>query len=441
METLTNGLNVEVTETAPCCYTLKLAVPAEYGKKIYSDVLTSYLKNVRIPGFRAGRVPTKMVKKSYGEEIISQATSKILQNALDTYIAEKKCDMSRPFEPVGDLPLYVEDAAYECTVSFEAYSDFALPEYKGLKVTAKAEAISDEQVDNAVDSLIHTRGKYEVVERAAEAGDMVKTTYTSDADDAAKEDKRAGYLLSGNNSWQILRDPELIPGITKALAGLKAGESRDVEIEFPADFRIDTLQGKKIMFHFTINEVHGYTAPEMTPELFKELGAEDMDGLKKKMRSDMENRADMVKRSAAMDELYKQLVEKLDFPLPPTELENNVRSAVERRIEAEKQGGKATEEEVAAKVPQFEEEAREQAAKDMRFAKFLIRVAAAENLEVTQQDLGNFFMQYAMQNNTDPQELINMCLKNQGTMYRINQDLLSRKALNLICDSSVAADA
>jgi hypothetical protein len=50
-------------------------------------------------------------------------------------------------------------------------------------------------------------------------------------------------------------------------------------------------------------------------------------------------------------------------------------------------------------------------------------------------------MQYAMQNNTDPQELINMCLKNQGTMYRINQDLLSRKALNLICDSSVAADA
>jgi trigger factor len=155
----------------------------------------------------------------------------------------------------------------------------------------------------------------------------------------------------------------------------------------------------------------------------------------------MENRANMMQRSAAMDELYKQLVEKLDFPLPPAELESTIRTAVERRIEGEKQGGKVSEEEVAAKVPQFEAEAREHVEKDMRFAKFLSRVAKAEKLEVSQQDLGNFFMQYAMQNNTDVQELINNCIKNRSTMYRINQELLSRKALNLICDSSVAADA
>lgn len=437
METLSNGLKAEITTTAPCCLSLQIVVPAETAKKTYSSVLGQYSQKVVRPGFRAGHTPKQLILSLYGKAIEADTTERLVNQSLNEVVSEKKLRIAGEFSlKDGVTPPYQDGKDYEFTVNTEIFADFELPQYKELDIAKKVLPVEDKQVDEAAETFLRMHGNYAVVERAAEAGDMLKVDYSSDADEELKGVKEASYLLNATNSWQMLREPESLPGVTGALTGLKAGETKDVAIEFPADFRVAALQGKKLNYHFTIQEVHGFTPAKQTPELFKQYGCEDLAGMKAMLRKRME---DQNERNAVVEmekAIRDMLVPQLSFPLPPTMFEHAYQHAIEHELGHHDHAAGEEHKHDASELPAGKaEELKAEVEKDIRMELLLDRIAEAEKLQVPPQDFYQYCYAMAQQSGMPPEEFMKKVSGNSAYLNNIFAMLLRQKAMAFVCEN------
>ncbi len=440
METLANGLNAEITTTAPCAITAHIVVPAETVKKTYSSILGQYSQKVVRPGFRAGHTPRQLILSLYGKAIEEETKERLINQSLQQVVSEKKIRLAGEFAlDGGEPPAYQAGQPYDFTVKTEVFEDFELPQYKGLDIKKEVAKVEDKQVDEAAETFLRTHGNYAVVERAAEAGDMLKVDYTSDADEELKGVKEVAYLLNATNSWQMLREPESLPGVTQALVGLKAGESKDVAIEFPADFRLDALKGKKLNYHFTVREVHGFTPAELTPELFKQYGCEDLAGMKALLRKRMEDQNERTAIFKMYDQIREQLAATLNFPLPPTLVKNSCDHELEHAMEHLRKDG-ATEEQLAEQRTAKAAEIQAQVEKDFRLDLALERIAEAEKLQVPPQDFYQYCYSMAQQSGMSPDEFMKKVSGNNQLINSIFGTLLRQKALDFIRENVKGAE-
>ncbi len=432
METLKNGLQVEVTETAPCCISLKAVVPAAQAKKTYSDILTQYMSNVRLPGFRAGHVPQKMVLRNYGKEILAEAAQQLLNRSMDAIVSEKELRIAGELKLADDkMPEYVLDADYAFEASMEVFTAIEAPEYKGIELTKTVKKVTDKEVDETVDTFLHMRGTYEVVERAAEAGDMVKVDYTTDASDELKAIPEAKYQLEGNNAWQIMREPESLPGITAILSGVKAGESKDATITFPEDFRVKALAGQSIAYHFTVKEVHGFTYPEMNEEFFKQFGATDKESMRANIRQHLEGQQSQQQYQEQMTQAIEKLTAGQTFPLPPTLLAADKKSLVDAEVNKRRQR-QVAEEEITKAMPEIEADAQKQAEDNNRLVQVLDKIADVEKIEVTNMDFAGYCAMMGQQHGMKPEQVMKTIQKDRNAFNGVIGNILRQKALSLV---------
>ena len=435
METLANGLKAEITTTAPCCISLQIVVPADTVKKTYSGILGQYSQKVTRPGFRAGHTPRQLILSLYGKAIEAETAERLVNQSLNEVVTEKKLRVAGEFSLEGNTtPPYQAGKEYAFTVKTEVYPEFELPQYKGLDIPKKVLPVEDKQVDEAAETFLRMHGNYAVVERAAEAGDMLKVDYSSDADEALKEVKEAAYLLNATNSWQMLREPESLPGVTAALIGVKAGESKDVAIEFPADFRVAALQGKKLNYHFTVQEVHGFTPAEQTPELFKQYGCEDLAGMKAMLRKRMEEQNERNAVAEMEKAIRDQLTAELSFPLPPTLSEHAYQHAIEHELGHHNHDHDHKHD--ASELPAGRaEELKAEVEKDIRMELLLDRIAEVEKIQVPPQDFYQYCYAMAQQSGMPPEEFMKKLSGNAGHLNNVFAMLLRQKAMSFICEN------
>ena len=207
METLKNGLNVEVTETAPCCFEAKVTVPAKLALKTYSDVLNFYQARIPQKGFRAGHTPKQLVLTLHGKAILAETAEQLINTSMREVFTEKNYDVAGGLKLKDDKqpPAYVNGQDYTFEVVFEAFQPVTAPNYKGLPIKHTPHVVSDEDVQAAVDTELRMRGSYDKSDNAAAEGDMVKVAYHTDVPEDLKDAKNVAFLLNNDNSWQILR--------------------------------------------------------------------------------------------------------------------------------------------------------------------------------------------------------------------------------------------
>ena len=425
METLTSGLKYELTGTAPCCFKMQCVVPATATKRAYADVLTKYLKNVPQKGFRAGHVPQKMVLAQYGKSITGEAASVVCDNAVNEVFREKKLQVvpsTIHFEDDSAPDRFKAGEEFAFSITLEAYEDIKAPEYKGLALTRQEHAIKDEAVDEAAQTIVRSRGTYAVVEAPAKEGDMVELSYAADDIPAELlEDKTAAYLLKNENAWQMLRDPETIPGLTAILVGLKAGESKDASVAYPADFRVAALAGKTFAYHFTMKSVHAFTEPALDEAFFKGIGVKDLADLRTRLKARMIEQDNYNANRALVEQATKKLLEGQDFPLPPSVLASETKSYLEDKRGPKKEDGQPDE---AA--------AANQAAENLRLARILTAIAQAENLNPGNNELSAYCYNLAMQTNTAPDKVAKDLFKDRDRVAALMMMLQRDMAMQFV---------
>ena len=237
-------------------------------------------KNIRLPGFRPGKAPRKMIENMYGKFVFFEdAIEELFPEIYDFAIggnAEFKA-VGRPSLENMDI---ADDGTTTLTLSTEVYPEVTLGEYKGIEVAKAVAEVTDEQVEAELKQIAENVASIENVERAAELGDIANINFLGTVDGIAFEGGAA------ENFDLTLGSGQFIPGFEEQVVGMNVGESKDVNVTFPEDYNAKELAGKAAVFAVKLNKLSVKNVPAIDDELAKDASEfETLEELKADIRA------------------------------------------------------------------------------------------------------------------------------------------------------------
>ncbi len=342
------------------------------------------VKNVRLPGFRQGKVPRKVFEQAYGADAItSQAMEEVLPEAYAKAVREHDlAPVDRPkmevLEEDGGRPTRLK-------ATVEVRPEIELGQYKGLRVTRPSSAVTDDDVERSLTALAKERATLVPVDRAAEEGDVLTLDYRGTIDGEAFE--------GGSAEGQVteLREGRFIPGFVAGITGMRAGESRDVEAHFPEEYAEPSLAGKTATFAVTVHEIKQFELPPIDDEFARNLSnAASLDELRADVRRRLEAIADSRSRRAVGNTLMERLLSAHEFSLPASMVESELEHlSGEASAELTRSGGDFNEylERSGKTAEQFREEFRQDAEQRVKATLLVEQIAKAERIAATPADI------------------------------------------------------
>jgi len=285
--------------------------------------LTKLARNIKVPGFRKGKVPPSVAAKNVDPNLLAQETA---DNALSKAVAEAFIseNIQALDRPEVELKKFVPGQEMEFTAEVDVVPPVKLGNYKKLGVVAGKVSVAAKEVDDIIERMRSGMAERKEVKRAAKNGDVVVIDFVGKKDNIPFEGGKAeNYDLEiGSNSF--------IPGFEEGIVGLKSGDKKDLKLKFPENYHVDELAGADVVFETTVKKVQEKALPELNDEFAKKAGAgEDVKTLKA-LKDDIKNQLAMQKEREAgekrKDDLVKALIEKSDVEAPQVLIDDQTRS-------------------------------------------------------------------------------------------------------------------
>jgi trigger factor len=310
---------------------LKVQVPAERVERETQDRLKSLSKRAKIDGFRPGKVPLKVVKQRFGDQVRTDVVNDLLQSSYNEALAQQKLNPAGgPRIDLKDNKVPGEGDSLEYTAVFEVYPEIKLKGLEDIKVERLVAEVSGEDIDAMLDNLRHQRAGWDAVERAAKDGDRVLIDFEGSMD---------GTPFPGGKGERVpvvLGEKRMLPDFEAGLQGIETGESREFDVKFPADYQAAELAGKQARFKVNAHSVEGQVLPALDDEFCKAFGIAE-GGIEKlrsevadNMRRELEDTVRRKLKDQALDSLLKANTLDLPKSLVDDEIERLRRDALVR---------------------------------------------------------------------------------------------------------------
>ena len=431
-------MNVEIKEAGDARKIVNVSFDTDEMSEKGKQVCKELSRIANIPGFRKGKAPEQIIRKKFASEITQELSRKVSTAAYEAVLDNKDIKVYsilkvEPGEVSTDAP-----ATIEVTVDIE--SDFELPKYEEFELTISPTDVKDEDVEKEIDSLRDQRASFEEVDRKVAKGDYVKCSYEGMLDDSPVADLLPDKPMYGkqSNTWEEAGQAKGlgIDAIAQAVIGMKKDDKKDVEADFPKEFEVAPLAGKKVMYSLEIHEVREKKAPDIEDENFlKSLKAENVDDLKKKVKDDLLSRKERENIDGKRGQVTQKILEMPDFPLPQQAVEDESKAIFQSNAQRAMQQG-AKQEDIEEKRDELWKEAQVQAQARVKITITLGRIAELEKVEVSNEDLAQAASREAMMMRTDPQAYVQELAKDQARINRLRQDVLHDKTLELIASKA-----
>jgi trigger factor len=378
-------LPTTLRKLAPTQVQLDIEVSSDELRAARSRALRKLGQQLRIPGFRPGHIPQRIVEQHVGAEHVDhEAIDEVVPDAYAKALEEH--DLDPVDHPKFDLERTQEGRALKITATVAVKPEITLGTYTGIQVTRHRPPVTDADVDKSIEALRRRAATLEpVTGRGIESGDVVTLDYEGRIDGEPFEGGTAT-----DHTTEVSPD-RFIPGFAEQLYGASAGDRRTVKITFPATYRPDALAGKPATFDVAIHAVKTPVPPALDDAFAKLVSdLETLDALRAEVRRRMERGADEQAREQMEGEVLRTLIAAHDFPLPDVLIERESatlladlkHSVAESGVDwnAFLQARKSTEEELAAQV-------REDAQRRVKGALLVEAIAKAENIRVNAPDV------------------------------------------------------
>ena len=299
---------------------LTISVDAEALANAEKVALVKLSKTVKVPGFRQGKVPASVAAKhvdpqALQEQLMDDAISKAVAEA---FIAEKIQAIDRP---MVDIKKYVPGDLLEFTAEVEVLPPVTLGDYKKLNVKAKKEAVKEADIAEVIERIRQGFAEKKDVTRAAKDGDETVIDFIGKKDDVAFDGG------TGTDYTLKLGSGQFIPGFEEGVVGHKAGETFDLDLEFPADYHAKDLAGQKVVFTTTLKKVTELALPKVDDELAKKAGDfKTLDELKADIKREIESQKEREANDKLKDDLIGALIDKSTVPAPEALVADQMRS-------------------------------------------------------------------------------------------------------------------
>jgi trigger factor len=246
---------------------LTVGVPAERVENEVNNRLKKAAKNVRLDGFRPGKVPMRVVKQRFGAGVRQEVVGEVMSQSF--YEAVTQENLKPAGQPSIEPKNLEEGKDLEFVATFEVFPDIELAEMEGIEISRPTADVCDEDVDKMIDTFRKQQGGWEVVERAAAAGDQVNIDYSGTREGEAFEGG------SAQGSDLELGSGRMIPGFEDGIVDMNVGDEKTLELSFPEDYHNEELKGAAVEFQVTLNTVSEQVMAPLDEALFKQYGVED----------------------------------------------------------------------------------------------------------------------------------------------------------------------
>ncbi|MCB1731330.1 MAG: trigger factor [Halieaceae bacterium] len=260
-------MQVSIETTSGLERRLTVGVPAERIETEVDSRLQKAAGNVRLPGFRPGKVPMKVMRQRFGAGVRQEVLGEVMSQTFQEAIVQEKL---RPAGQPSIEPRSLEAGKdLEYVATFEVFPEVEVVEIKGIEVEKPVAEVSDADVDNIIEVFRKQQGSWQAVDREAREGDRVNLNYVGTRDGEAFEGG------SAENSNLELGSGRMIPGFEDGIVGMKAGEQKTLQLSFPEEYHNEELKGAAVEFAITLNAVEEMVPAALDEELFAKYGVEE----------------------------------------------------------------------------------------------------------------------------------------------------------------------
>ena len=294
-------MQVSIETTSGLERRLTVGVPAERVDVEVDSRLQKAAKNVRLPGFRPGKVPMKVMRQRFGAGVRQEVLGEVMSQSFQEAVMQEQL---RPAGQPAIEPKNLEAGRdLEYVATFEVFPDVDIAEMKGFAIEKLVSEVGDSDVDDIIEVFRKQQGSWDEVDRPAAEGDKVNIDYSGTRDG---EEFEGG---SAEGSDLELGSGRMIPGFEEGIVGAKAGDEKVLQLSFPEDYQNEDLRGAAVEFKVKVNSVQALTPAEMDEELFAKYGVEE--GGEEQFRKEVgENMARELK-NALQNKLKQQVMDAL----------------------------------------------------------------------------------------------------------------------------------
>ncbi|GAB7023979.1 trigger factor [Salidesulfovibrio brasiliensis] len=419
-------MEYKVEEISPVERKINVTVPAEEATAAVSAATAMYRMRTDIKGFRKGKAPASMIESRFHKQIYGEATTDLINLHINQILGEVGM---QPLSRIDvDHDLIKRDEDFEYSISFEVAPKVELPNLDGLKVEEEKAVVQPEELEKVEERVIDNAAEVKVLEDARQPKDGEVATVSF----AAYQGDKVIDGIKAENFDLPLGEGQALPEFEELVKTLSPGEDGEKEVTFPADFINENLAGQTVLMKVKLHAVKERVRPEMSDEVAKKAGFESVEKMREIIEKSYLDSRKQLAKSKAQQDLLKQAMDGVDFPLPPSMVEDRIdRLVKDTEYKLDRQGKSLAS--LGKPMEQVREELREEAEQTVRSEIFLLAVASEEGLEVTREEIDATLGQLAMQNQMPLHEL-KKYYEDNNLIMPLKDRIMCDKAMESIYD-------
>ena len=425
---------MEVTQTKAegLSRTFAVKVPASELQAKLDERIEEIRPQMKLKGFRPGKVPASHVRKLYGQDLMGELINKLVTETNQKALEDNELrPAGQPDVQLdGDMEAVVKgqaDLSYNMNV--DVMPEFEPADVSKLAITRPVAEVSQEQIDEALGRIAEQNTQYEARAKTAKAkdGDAVVMDFVGKID---------GEAFEGGSAEQqtlVIGSGQFIPGFEDQLAGVKAGDEKDVTVSFPQEYGAADLAGKEAVFEVKVHEVRAPKTAELDDEFAKGLGLESLEQLTGLVKDQLKAEHDGASRAKAKRNLLDQLDEAHSFDLPPNMVEQEF-NQIWQQLQAEMDAGRTADEDKDKSEDELKEEYRKIAERRVRLGLVLAEIGRVADVRISEQEVNQALIREARQYPGQETQVVEFFRNNPGAMAQLRAPIYEDKVVDHILE-------
>jgi len=402
-----------------------VVIPATSIEQRVTSRLNEVGRQVRLPGFRPGKVPMKLLKTRFGESVRGEILESTINESTQAALTEKA--LKPAMQPKVELVSFEEGKDLEFSVKIEVLPEIVAPDLTAIELTRPVAPVSDEEMDKAIADFLKSRRTTETVSeaRGAKSGDALVVDFVGTKDGVEFQGgsaKGATIELGGGG---------FIPGFEDQLIGAKVGDTVDLKVTFPEDYGVKELAGQPAEFKVDIKELKAFKIPELTDEVVAQIGDPNVEEFKTRMRGFLQQQHDTASRMRIKRELLDKLSDGNSFAVPQGMVDVEF-DAIWRQMEQVMKSGQLDPEDAGKSEDDLKAEYRSIAERRVRLGLLLSDIGQKNGVQVSQDDLTRALTQEAMRYPGQEQQVFEYYQKNPNALESLRAPIFEEKVVDFI---------
>jgi len=405
---------------------IDVVIPLDEVQKQREAVFNEIKQQAKIKGFRPGKAPADVVEKAYRKEILSEVATRLVTGSLEEALREvSAAPITRP--EINPPEEFTTDKDFEYSAVFEVLPEIELAEYKKIPLKKEVTEVKDEDVEHAIKHFLEHRAetKPHEGEKAVEKGDVAIVDFEGFLDGELVKD------LKRDDLQFVVGEGRIIPEFEENVVGMKKGEEKEFDVAYDEDFRIKEAAGRSVSYKFRLKDVQERIIPELTDEIAKEVGQEDVASLKERVREDLKKQADQKSEGNLRQQLVDLIVEKNTVDAPQSlvkEEAGRLAQNIAQRMQQQGLPPTALNDETKAMIA-------EQALRNVKASIILGEIARKEDIKVTDEDINENLSTIAGNYNI-PTEQVREIYEQNKLLDALEANLAEQKVIDFIIENA-----